>query len=61
MQVENLVEIKPCPFCNSSKLLLNEKVRWKSIMCKDCCAEGGTGSTEKEALIKWNRRGTKND
>lgn len=53
------VELKPCPFCGGTTLLMNKGSNcW--ITCNDCKAEGPyeIGQTEDEAITAWNRRAT---
>jgi hypothetical protein len=53
----------PCPFCQSTKVMLEEGVCYPCVRCDDCCAHGpyiyyrvGTEKTpEQSATIKlWN-------
>lgn len=54
--------LKPCPFCGSF-IVGHIEVPWvettvRRIICGVCRAEGGTESTEPEAIEAWNRRAT---
>jgi len=58
-----MTELKPCPFCGNEKIVIrtlsySESGMFgaKSVCCLECCAEGGTQGTEKEARECWNRR-----
>lgn len=58
--------LKPCPFCGSDKLKIDNRKGTYSIRCNRCHARGCTSSTwninniisEEMLLIKQLRRGT---
>ena len=54
-------ELKPCPFCGSNLIKL-ENMGWPSVYCIKCGAKvAGMGYAEdgaKSAIKKWNRRQT---
>ena len=64
---ENLVELKPCPFCGAKQNDKN-KAGWKQIYieqskydcyrvcCRKCGASTFPKDTDRAAKIAWNRR-----
>lgn len=51
--------LEPCPFCGSKKIEIqewDENIHGFWISCEDCGATGPNGSTEAEAIGRWNRR-----
>lgn len=60
---EEEIELKPCPFCGSTKLSIENSVCGHGdsetfIECESCGSRGaGSYPTEiKEIIIKWNTR-----
>lgn len=62
--MSDLVELKPCPFCNSAPnpvpqngdVLPGGNGYFQTIWCERCDAEGGKRKTEADAIEAWNRR-----
>lgn len=50
-------KLKPCPFCGSEKVSLDNESGF-CIQCKDneCCTEGPYSKSEEAAIEKWNKR-----
>lgn len=51
-------ERKPCPFCSSTKLFVNDAgfINFHfSVICDDCGATGPLEANEIEAWKSWNR------
>lgn len=48
--------IKPCPFCGSSKTVLCLGDYDWMVECEDCTATGPFVDSEKEAIALWNKR-----
>ena len=52
-------ELKPCPFCGSTRLSFNHCGLEKGVvfvMCDMCCTFGPHGVNDEDAAKKWNRR-----
>lgn len=52
-------DIKPCPFCGSSRTSVgpfhdNRKI--KAVFCGHCSSSGPISTKTKEAVAKWNSR-----
>ena len=52
LHMDDVVEIKPCPFCGSSVAA----VIGSFVRCGSCGAVGPYGYTEQEAIARWNAR-----
>lgn len=55
----NEVELKPCPFCGSYDVVvdeLDETYTSGYVRCRDCGAEGSIRDSCAEAAAAWNRR-----
>lgn len=55
------VELKPCPFCGGSKILVSQTIdqaapNWYVACHRTTCAFTGYSSTEAEAITAWNTR-----
>jgi len=51
------IKLKPCPFCGSEKVILEDdmqEVYW--VLCFECNATGPPKNTEAEAFEAWNKR-----
>lgn len=53
------IHLKPCPFCGSEDCEVTDvdeilKTNW--VICNQCGTFGPDGSTEAEAIEKWNQR-----
>lgn len=52
-------ELKPCPFCEESKMVFARKIltrnRWH-VLCDNCKCRTGQYLTRQEAVEAWNRR-----
>ena len=65
MEVQTMIELKPCPFCGG-KAELNvdpeaivdiEGRRWAfTVSCNRCCAVSGLAYLPEKAVEAWNRR-----
>jgi len=55
---DNTPELKPCPFCGSETICMDEVDRHLpfNAYCFDCSADGPMASTKKEAIAWWNTR-----
>jgi len=51
-------ELKPCPFCGSEKVFINDEVLGFLVECKECCTEGPYSHEKQEAIDRWNQRAT---
>lgn len=49
-------EYKRCPHCGKSEARAVKLNTWYRIVCGNCGASAGRGSTEAEALAAWDRR-----
>lgn len=49
-------KLKPCPFCGSKKVSVNNYFGEYSAGCDNCFIETQSYKNEKEAIKKWNRR-----
>lgn len=50
------MELKPCPFCGSKKIVVkNGKYAWW-VKCDDCGTEGAIKLKKAVAIEAWNRR-----
>lgn len=54
-------ELKPCPFCGSDDLDIEERNDIKFVFCKNCQASTADCYDVKEAVIAWNRRASDED
>lgn len=52
----NEVELKPCPFCGSNDVTVNDAYMHSYAQCRVCRAEGGLRDSHDEAVAAWNRR-----
>jgi Lar family restriction alleviation protein len=52
------VQLRPCPFCSATNLVLYEYTYAKlfAVDCKDCGAQGPRHSSPRQAQTRWNRR-----
>ena len=58
---KDLMQLKPCPFCNSFDLEIEKaSYGWDSpshfVLCNDCMARGPEGKNEEESKNLWNRK-----
>lgn len=49
-------DFKPCPFCGSAKVEMNEIWTTAIVECTKCTASSGGFFTAAEAIAAWNRR-----
>lgn len=55
-------ELKPCPHCGGTKIMVEGQVNWMAMVCQWCHAQGPkvfktfTGFSAKSAARLWNRR-----
>ena len=49
-------ELKPCPFCGSNDVTVNDAYMHSYAQCRVCRAEGGFRYSHDEAAAAWNRR-----
>jgi Lar family restriction alleviation protein len=49
-------ELKPCPFCGSTRVSLSVSKFSSVVACNECQSEGPNIHDESEAVGKWNRR-----
>lgn len=52
-------KLKPCPFCKSNNVSLNDflyAIRLWSVHCLSCGARGPDSDAEQEAIEAWNKR-----
>lgn len=61
---EELKDAKPCPFCNSKRLILRERndngIMREWVECASCEAMGPDGRRTRDhslAISRWNQRG----
>ena len=56
------MKLKPCPFCASKDIGLNDEVDtpnshyWSEVVCGNCCIKTSSYKTDTEALTAWNKR-----
>ena len=50
------MEPKPCPFCGSTDLEVDDEVEKSTVYCEKCDIDGPTGEDKDEAIELWNRR-----
>ena len=48
--------LRPCPFCGSHAVVVEEDVVGFAVSCADCDVSGPTGDDEEEAREAWNKR-----
>ena len=57
-----MTELKPCPFCGSSNIIVELYVTGCNVKCKSCGAEGpiipnyANGRQKEQAITAWNTR-----
>lgn len=49
-------KLKPCPFCGSDDVVLDETYMHSYAQCRVCRAEGGLRDSHDEAAAAWNSR-----
>ena len=50
-------ELKPCPFCGSDKVCVEENDwGWMVMFCRTCRCNGPEAATREEAIAKANER-----
>ena len=49
-------ELKPCPFCGSTNIVIVEDDRYPYALCNACCANTNVPPANKDAVEWWNRR-----
>lgn len=49
-------KLKPCPFCGSNDVTLEETYESGYVRCRSCGAESGFRYSHDEAAAAWNRR-----
>lgn len=50
------IKLKPCPFCGSNDVTVEETYASGYVRCRSCGAEGGFRYSHDEAAAAWNRR-----
>lgn len=50
------IKLKPCPFCGSDDVVLDETYTSGYVRCRVCGAEGGLRYSHDEAAAAWNSR-----
>lgn len=50
------IKLKPCPFCGSDDVVLDETYTSGYVRCRVCGAEGGLRDSHDEAAAAWNSR-----
>ena len=48
--------LKPCPFCGSDDVLVEENATFTWVECQSCDARGTQVIGEEGAIKAWNRR-----
>ena len=56
MKMSEKIKLKPCPFCGSDDVVVEETYTSGYVRCRDCGAEGGFRYSHDEAVAAWNRR-----
>ena len=52
-----MAELKPCPFCGSDELWVDEiGGAYACVTCANCGCDGPGGMNTEEAYALWNRR-----
>lgn len=54
-------ELKPCPFCGSCQIEMQQWTTLCNAACCNCDAEGPIGLSKAEAIEKWNDRKGEDD
>ena len=49
-------ELKPCPFCGSRKVTLNDLKTVAYVICLDCGCSLNASLSKEHAVRSWNRR-----
>ena len=49
------VELKPCPFCGSYRVALNDNYPYY-VKCRDCLNRTSRWKKKELAIERWNRR-----
>ena len=49
------MELKPCPFCGSDKIIISNWGMWR-CWCSHCLANTADMIYKKDAIEAWNRR-----
>lgn len=49
-------KLKPCPFCGSDDVVVEETYASGYVRCRGCGAEGGFRYSHEEAAAAWNSR-----
>ena len=56
------MKLKPCPFCGSKDIGLNDAVDmpnshyWAEVVCGNCCRRTSSYKTATEAITAWNKQ-----
>lgn len=56
MEMSEEIKLKPCPFCGSNGVVVDEICPSRYVRCRGCGAEGGLRDSRDEAAAAWNRR-----
>ena len=56
MKMSEKIKLKPCPFCGSNDVTVNDAYMHSYARCRVCGAEGGLRDSHDEAAASWNRR-----
>ena len=49
-------ELKPCPFCGSTEIKVDDDQGFYFVYCDQCVCETAKYVTEDKAIEAWNRR-----
>ncbi|AXD07135.1 type I toxin-antitoxin system endodeoxyribonuclease toxin RalR [Salmonella enterica subsp. enterica] len=52
--------VKPCPFCGCPAVTVKAISGYFRVKCDGCESRSGYGGSQKEALVRWNKRATEN-
>lgn len=56
MKMSEEIKLKPCPFCGSKDVVVDEEYPSRYVRCRGCGVEGGLRDSRDEAAAAWNRR-----
>ena len=56
MITEKEKELKPCPFCGSTNIVVEDDERYPCVQCCDCNTSTDASPSKEEAVKWWNHR-----